>query len=98
MCFIDDTFIYFDNLIKFFARKNPEIPTVHGHLSNLTKEEVWKLPIEYAIGGPGYYMSRAAFRTLGQQLVRNFSYCPNTGVEGNIFNPIWYDKICSLGS
>ncbi len=37
--------------------------------------------IEYHSGGAGYVLSKNAFETIGEVLYRNFSFCPNTGVE-----------------
>jgi hypothetical protein len=73
----DDTYLLSDNLERYLRRHDPEDPAVFGYdlfAYNVTRG--------YQAGGPGYVMSKAAFRTLGQQLVSNFSYCRNSGIEG----------------
>ena len=71
----DDTFIFMDNLRSFLEDKNPSEPVTFGY--------DFKLFIEhgYHSGGAGYVLSSEAFGRLGSALVKNESYCENTGTE-----------------
>jgi hypothetical protein len=50
--FADDTFIYFENLVKFLNDKSPLFPAIYGQLTRkrLINESQ---PINYPVGGPG---------------------------------------------
>ena len=39
------------------------------------------LLLTYHSGGAGYVLSKNAFEKIGSKLKKDFSYCPNTGVE-----------------
>jgi hypothetical protein len=71
----DDTFVNMVNLEEFLSAKDPEFAATYGY--------DFKFVIEkgYPAGGPGYVLSRKAFRSLGEQLNANMSFCPNNGVE-----------------
>jgi hypothetical protein len=74
----DDTFIHARNLIAFLESNNASIAQTFGY-DIVTK---W-FPVEggFHAGGSGYVMSHKAFHILGEQLVKNFNFCVNTGIE-----------------
>jgi hypothetical protein len=84
LTYIDDTFINFDNLIKWLGDgKDPNDAAIYGQQSlmiDMIKRTFYNMT--YMVGGPGYVLSKAAFRKLGSQLVKNMSFCKNTGIEG----------------
>ncbi len=71
----DDTYIFMENLKAFLRTKNPLDTETYG---SDFKKFVYR---GYHHGGAGYVLSNAAFRRLGYQLVSNFSFCNNTGIE-----------------
>jgi hypothetical protein len=71
----DDTFVFYENLKAFLLTKNSSNPETYG--------TDYKKPVYrgYHHGGAGYVLSNAAFNLLGSQLVSNYGFCKNTGVE-----------------
>ena len=75
----DDTFIFVDNLRKFFSDKNPSLPVTYGY--------DFKVIVDYGYhsGGGGYLFSKEALSRLGAQLNNDYKFCPNSGTEGDLF-------------
>ena len=71
----DDTYIFMENLKAFLITKNSSNPETYG--------TDYKKPVYrgYHHGGAGYVLSNAAFKLLGSQLVSNYNFCKNTGIE-----------------
>ena len=67
----DDTFLFVDNLRNFLKTKNSSEPISYGY----------ELKNGYHSGGAGYVMSHEAMNKIGQVLVKNYTFCPNTGIE-----------------
>jgi hypothetical protein len=83
----DDAFMIGDNMERFLKGYNPEKKATFGYdlfgaYFNVTNG--------YQAGGPGYVMSKAAFRAIGEKLVSNFTYCGNTGIEGDFFSKFFH--------
>ena len=83
-----DTFIFVDNLKKFLKTKNSSHSVSYGY----------ELKIEngYHSGGAGYVLSREAFNRIGAALSKNYSFCPNSGIEdidcGSCLNSLGVEK------
>ena len=71
----DNTFIFVDNLKKFLQEKNSTQPVTYGYDMKLIVDR------GYHSGGAGYVLSNEALKRIGSQLVSNYSFCPNSGVE-----------------
>ena len=59
----------------FLSDKNSLSPVTFGFNFKLNNS------VEYHSGGAGYVLSKHAFEKIGSRLKKDFSYCPNTGVE-----------------
>jgi glycoprotein-N-acetylgalactosamine 3-beta-galactosyltransferase len=59
----------------FLSDKNPMMPVTFGYNFKINNS------LEYHSGGAGYVLSKSAFEKIGLALERNFSFCPNSGVE-----------------
>jgi hypothetical protein len=71
----DDTFVNMDNLREFLSSKDPDFAATYGYdFKHVIKNG-------YPAGGPGYVLSRKAFRLLSEQLISNMTFCPNNGCE-----------------
>ncbi len=70
----DDTFVFYDNLLRFLKDKNKTEAISYGRL-------VGEYSNGFLSGGGGYLMSQESFRRLASQLIRNESFCPNSGAE-----------------
>jgi hypothetical protein len=60
---LDDTFVNFDNLLKFLGSKDPQVPTFYGYNSRFTDEYLtnyfgpnhgFNTTVTYTTGGPGF--------------------------------------------
>jgi glycoprotein-N-acetylgalactosamine 3-beta-galactosyltransferase len=71
----DDTVVFMDHLREFLSDKNPQDPLTYGCT---LKGKVYK---GYQSGGAGYVLSREALNRIGEQLNKNYSFCPNSGIE-----------------
>ncbi len=71
----DDTFILVNNLRNFLSTKNSSQPVTYGYDFRVIVEK------GYHSGGAGYVLSKEAFNRLGQQLNKNYSFCPDSGIE-----------------
>ncbi len=49
---LDDTFVYFDNLIKFLEEKDHTYPALYGYISIFWTSKI--TTSNYTLGGPGY--------------------------------------------
>lgn len=71
----DDTYVITDNLRKFISSKNASEPVTFGFdFKRFLKKG-------YQSGGAGYLMSREAVKRIAFQLKKNYSSCPNRGIE-----------------
>ena len=70
----DDTFVYYDNLLRFLKDKNKTEAVSYGRL-------VGDYADGFLSGGGGYVMSQESFGRLASQLIHNESFCPNSGAE-----------------
>ncbi len=71
----DDTFFFVDNLRSFLKTKNSTEPVSYGYdIKMIVKDG-------YHSGGAGYVVSNEALARLGSALTRNYSSCPNSGME-----------------
>jgi hypothetical protein len=70
----DDTFVYYENLLRFLKDKNKTEAVSYGRL-------VGEYANGFLSGGGGYVMSQESFKRLASQLIRNESFCPNSGAE-----------------
>lgn len=71
----DDTYVFIDNLRKFVINKNASEPVTFGFDFKRYVDE------GYHSGGAGYLMSREAINRIATKLEKNYSFCPNRGVE-----------------
>jgi hypothetical protein len=71
----DDSFVFFDNLRKFVADKNPSKSVTYGY-------DLRHKDYVYHQGGATYLMSKKAFHRIGAKLNYNFKSCPNSN-NGN---------------
>lgn len=69
----DDTYIFVENLLKFVSDKDPSSPVTYGYDFKVI------VPYGYHSGGGGYLLSNEALKRLGNQLNKDYSFCPNTG-------------------
>jgi glycoprotein-N-acetylgalactosamine 3-beta-galactosyltransferase len=74
----DDTYIFVENLLKFVSDKNPSSPVTYGYDFKVIVQN------GYHSGGGGYLLSNEALKRLGNQLNKDYSFCPNTG-KVNLF-------------
>jgi glycoprotein-N-acetylgalactosamine 3-beta-galactosyltransferase len=70
-----NTFIFVDNLKEFLKDKNSTQPVTYGYDMKPIVDQ------GYHSGGAGYVLSNEALRRIGSQLVSNYNFCPNSGVE-----------------
>ena len=71
----DDAYINMENMMQFLKARNSSAPVTYGHDFDIIVEG------GYHSGGCGYILTGESFRRVGQKLVTNVTYCPNTGID-----------------
>ena len=71
----DDAYVHTENMKTFLTDKDSMAPVTFGC------DTLYKVEKGYPVGGPGYILSKVSFRRLGETLVKNNTFCENSGIE-----------------